>query len=127
MCNPSLTDLVGRSFVARIGEPWDFCSIAGENCLRGIISDAWIKDGEPLVLCEVLPFKKGGINVTQVLLVNRYCKDQDMVASLAHGSWTAVNILYRPGAISLCRTSAEALLGNENAFNFLVGSVKIDQ
>jgi|AMWB02.1.fsa_nt_gi hypothetical protein len=126
MSSPSPTSLIGQDFSARIGEPWDFRSSAGDNCLRGVVKDAWLKDAELLVLCAIQPFTDGNSSISEVVLVNRYCKGQDMLASLIARTWTGANILYAPRLGEFRRERLEAMLGDEHAYKFLVGSVRLE-
>ena len=126
MFSPLLTDLIGRRFSACIGEPWDFASEAGENCLKGKITDAWFdQDKHPLIRCEVSSFKRKGKMLSDIILVNRYGAKQDVVANLLAGESVGVNLVFRIDGGPIERSTAKEALSDSLQVSFLVGTVTL--
>jgi len=121
--------LVGLSFTASIGEPWDFVSSVGQNRLDGkIIAGIFLDSGQPCFLCTVMPFIMAGVRVTTVVGVNRYRGSQDLVKVLKAGEKAILNFVFLTSGYAISSDDiANVLSGNKGETSFLVGSMKLDE
>jgi len=120
MSSPS--KLIGKSFTASIGEPWDFTSTAGKNLLAGQIVDVI----EDVLLCDVSPFEDKGVMIDQVVAVNRYIGSQDFLDSVLNKENTTANLMYAYDGHRFTRESALDELEKDQGITFLVGSLKVE-
>lgn len=119
-------DLVGRSFQASIGEPWDFESHAGQNRLEGRIQQiVFDQSGNPLLLCEVTPFSSAGKRISSVVAVNRYMSSQNLVDVLSMSSSANLNFIFQRSGEIFLAADVEQALRREEGYSFLVGTMKL--
>lgn len=131
MSSHTVNDLVGLSFYASIGEPWDFESDAGPNKLLGTIQQiAFDQSGNPLLLCEVVPFSFSKSRIHQVVAVNRYRGSQDVIDAMRTKGAATLNFMFQKSGHALPEISMNAAL---SAFSdtancsFLVGTMHLQQ
>ncbi|MGI0015307.1 MAG: hypothetical protein ACREBU_17970 [Nitrososphaera sp.] len=122
MSSPTGDDLVGLSFSASIGEPWDFESDAGPNRLQGTVQMiAFDQRGNPLLLCEVVPFSFSSKRIHQVIAVNRYCGSQDVIDALRTMGEATLNFCFLKSGDVLPDIGIETMLSDPSKSDFLVG------
>jgi len=115
--------LVGKLFEASIGEPWDFQSSAGQNKIKGNITSISKGPDSDWLLLDITPFKHDGIEINQVVAVNRYKSSQDMFGQLLSGESITVNFMYPADGHKLSPDTLWSELEDETKFRFLVGSI----
>lgn len=119
--------LVGRQFIASIGEPWDFSSSVGQNRLEGEITKVVISDvGQPRLLCTVSPFVVSGISIDQVIGVNRYIGSQNVHAVLASNEEATMNFIFSPSGRLISQEDIGNFLSGSSPTEFLSGSMKLN-
>ena len=119
-------DLVGKSFHASIGEPWDFESDAGQNRLEGKIQQIIFDvSGNPLLLCEVVPFSSSGIRIGSVVAVNRYVSSQNIIDVLSTAGSATLNFMFQRSGKVFLEEETESVLSQAEACSFLVGTMKL--
>ena len=122
MSNRTGDDLVGLSFSASIGEPWDFESDAGPNRLQGTIQMIALDQRDnPLLLCEVVPFSFSTKRIHQVIAVNRYCGSQDVIEALRTMGEATLDFCFLKSGDVLPEISIETDLSDRSKWSFLVG------
>ena len=128
MSNLSWISLVGKTFSASIGEPWDFVSSAGRNCLNGeIVAVSLENSSRPWLLCEVLPFEHAGNIIKYVAVINRYRGSQDIIDNLTSGRNATVHFVYPFDGHKIESNMLEQELDSFSNMSFLIGSISIDQ
>lgn len=118
-------ELVGRSFSASIGEPWDFESDAGPNRLDGRVTAVSTDAESPWCLCTVSVFRNGGRAVTTVAIVDRYATQDGLLRRLARGERVGANFVYDPLGSDLMATDLRAALARGSGLAFLAGAVQM--
>jgi hypothetical protein len=120
------SQLIGRKFLASIGEPWDFTSGAGDNSLSGnILSIEIDRDDEPLILCSVSSFKTENVKVDHVIAVNRQMKSQDVLVDLCANKSVNCNFVYLKNGDILDLESFKSVLSDSVQKSWLIGSMKL--
>ncbi len=121
MCN-HIDFWKGKTFVATIGEPWDFTSSAGDNKLTGTVRDSLTINGKTCLLCDVSPFYYSTNLITSVIVYNRYSKEQNITiknATSKKGIIVHFEFSKNPTTISL----AEFMNADKDSNNsFLIGT-----
>jgi hypothetical protein len=118
-------DLVGKIFHASIGEPWDFESDAGRNRLEGKIQQiVFDRSGQPLLLCEVIPFSSFGKTINSVVAVNRYRGSQNIIDVLRISGSVTLNFMFQKSGEVFSAENAESVLNRATDCSFLVGTMK---
>lgn len=119
-------DLVGKSFQASIGEPWDFESDAGQNRLEGKIQQiVFDQSGNPLLLCEVIPFLSAEKRISSVVAVNRYAGSQNLIDALSLSGSATLNFMFQQSGEMFSAEDVEQDLRREADCGFLVGTMKL--
>lgn len=123
-----IADLVGKSFSASIGEPWDFESDAGQNKLEGKIQKIVFDNARnPLLFCEVSPFSFSGNRISQVVAVNRYISSQDVINDLSVTGTATLNFIFQKSGDSFSVDGIDSTLGSLTNCSFIVGTMKLKQ
>lgn len=117
---------VGTRFTASIGEPWDFVSSIGQNKLEGEILSVVMSDrGQPCFLCSISPFNNSGVEIKQVIGVNRYTSSQDLIAVLKSGKDATMNFAFIKSGDEIVQENIVSMLSSSGLTSFLVGSMKL--
>ena len=127
MSSRTVSELKGRQFVASIGEPWDFASLAGDNRLEGYVSCVVVQKDQAALLCKVLPFKVSTVEISQVVAVNRYVGGQDVLKTLLESQAATMNFVYLKSGHVLAESDVLAILANPEPKGFLVGSMTLSR
>jgi hypothetical protein len=119
-------EIIGRSFIASIGEPWDFESDAGENRLDGRVM-AISNDDEHVqwCLCKVSPFSRNGHSVNTVGIVRRYASDDRIIDTLLQNGKVGANLIYDETGSNLSEGKLRDALASGRGCAFLVGTVEL--
>jgi len=126
MSSRTADDLVGLSFSASIGEPWDFESDAGPNTLQGTVRlIAFDQRGNPLLFCEVVPFSSSTKRIRQVIAVNRYQGSQDVIDALRTKGEATLNFFFLKSGDVLPDIGIETMLHDPSKSDFLVGTMHL--
>jgi len=119
-------ELIGKSFQASIGEPWDFESDAGQNRLEGAIQQMVLdQSGNPLLLCEVIPFSSSGKRISSVIAVNRYTGSQNLIDVLSMSGSVTLNFMFQRSGEIFSAEDVESVLRRAADCSFLVGTMKL--
>lgn len=117
-------NLVGRSVLASIGEPWDFESDAGQNRLEGrVTAVSSAADAVQWCLCTVSKFRGSGNRVTTVGIVDRYAAHGSLPERLERGERVGANFVYDASGNDLTPEDLSADLASKSGLAFLAGSV----
>lgn len=120
-------DLVGKSFHASIGEPWNFESAAGQNRLEGKIQRiVFEQPGQPLILCEVSPFLSSGKTISSIVAVNRYTSSQNLIDDLSMSGSAILNFMFQKSGKIFLAEDIEAVLNRAEDCSFLVGTMRLN-
>lgn len=119
-----IEQVVGLHFRASIGEPWDFYSEVGQNLLEGKIRAVQVgEDAEPVLLCDVSPFKQGEQSIRQVIAVNRYRGSQNIAQELTQKKPVGMNFVYVLSESDIESADVLRILQSNEEKHFLVGSL----
>ena len=112
-----LSDFVGSEFEVSVGEPWDFCSSAGDNRLTGQVVAVKEIDGRQGLAASCSRFKQGSVEVSSVLLVPRYEKEEFQASGRV-----PVNVLFLKDG-SAIDLAPEIFPADAKFWSWLVGTV----
>jgi len=119
-------NIVGKSFHASIGEPWNFESDAGRGRLEGSIQQIiFDQSGNPLLLCEVIPFFSSGKRISSVVAVNRYRSNQDVIEALRLSGSAGLNFMFQRSGEIFSAKDIEPALRRTADCSFLVGTMRL--
>ncbi len=122
-----IVDLVGRSFHASIGEPWNFESAAGRGRLVGKIQQILLdQSGNVLLLCDVEPFLFREKTVSSVAAVNRYQSSQDVVECLWKNRSAGLNFVFRLSGEVFTPENVQYAIADRDNCSFLVGTMRLE-
>ena len=127
MCSPSSVPVLkaGTSLSASVGEPWDFRSSSGDNCLTGAVVQCSNAGETPeWVICDVSSFSHKGVEVDRIAMVMRSRSDSGLLELLAGRESVTVNMLFsseRP----IDRAQLQKGLSDRNGLDFWVGTIRI--
>lgn len=115
--------LINKHIFASIGEPWDFESSEGKNCLKGKITA--VSEINDLILCEVSKFLVSNFEINQIVVINRYKREQSIVDDLSKNKRVGVNMFYSNNGELITPENMINYLENKENKNFLVGSIQL--
>jgi hypothetical protein len=128
MFNLSDVNIVGKTFNASIGEPWDFCSSAGDGCLKGKIlsvNRSLSRKDQWLIHCSVSEFERNNRIINSIILANRYMGSQDVLQLLSEKQSTHFNMFFLTDRAITDEEDIAKLMESNESKTFLIGSVKL--
>lgn len=126
MPHPDRNSLVGKNFIASIGEPWDFHSISGDNTLSGtILSVSDSNSSSQYILLETGSFEYENTTINHVLAVNRYSTSQDIFQEIFLADGATVNFLFRKDGRGLSEETIRTENLHPNEYSFLVETLSV--
>jgi hypothetical protein len=121
----SPTEFLGKRFTARIGEPWDFRTDAGDNRLVGEISE--ISDpnsSHDWIRVQVAPFSLNGAIITELVCASRYARGATFFQELPSDKGVVCNLYFaRDG--SHISPQEDLKIPVDSRYSFLVGTLSL--
>lgn len=120
------SQLIGREITASVGEPWDFTSEAGDNILRGRVTEiSGDSDEAEWIICEVSPFLEKEAKISTVAAVERYSSKAGLIQELCDAKKVGANLLYDPEGTRLQPQTVREALISQRGLKFLAGSIQL--
>ncbi|WP_197311540.1 hypothetical protein [Methylobrevis albus] len=109
--------LIGRQIIASIGEPWDFCSAAGQGRLDGTVIDVFEDgDGRLRAIIRCSAFVHNGVEISVAAASERYA-----IPFALHERNGANLAFFRDGSL-VARGTFPGTPGDSTTISWLIGS-----
>jgi hypothetical protein len=117
-------DLIGWSFQASIGEPWDFSSEDGQGYLRGTVVEVIEKHGAAALACHCSKFVHQGKEIRHILAISR----NTGVIFPSIGGINSCNFLFWQDGVPITSENIDDVVGFAIAgLTWLIGSFLFDR